>query len=425
MTAEYFPLAGIRVLALENNWAGPWCSKIFGDLGAEVIRIEAIQRYDPARGPIDREGGRQYAKPGDPSPPTERADTFLKANRNKLDLTLNLKDPAGKAVFVRLAAVSDVMVDNYSAHTMDQLGLGYPVLREVNPGIVMLSMPMNGAIGRDSNVRGYGGTGEVLSGMTSMTGYEGEGSIMSNFAIGDPVAGVHAAAAILLALLQRADTGTGQSIDLSQVDTMAGFAADGLMQYILRGENPVRRGNSDPRFAPHGVYRCAGEDSWVAIAVETDEQWRSLTKVLDDPGLASDGDLATAPGRLARRNLIDKALERWTGERTPQEAAEILQSAGIPAGPAFKNFELFEDPHIVAREFFEEVTHPIAGTYRYPGAAWKMSGTSLRTRLPAPLLGEHNDYVLRELLGFTDAEMNDLTEAKVIGREPIVDAWPR
>jgi crotonobetainyl-CoA:carnitine CoA-transferase CaiB-like acyl-CoA transferase len=421
---DYFPLAGIRVLALENNWAGPWCSKIFGDLGAEVIRIEAIQRYDPARGPIGREEGRQYAKPGDASPPTERADTFLKANRNKLDLTLNLKDLLGKAVFVRLAAVSDVVVDNYSAHTLDELGLGYPTLREVNPGIVVCSMPLNGAIGRESNVRGYGGTGEVLSGMTSMTGYEGEGSIMSNFAIGDPVAGVHAATAIMLALIHRADTGTGQSIDLSQVETVAGFAADGLMEYILRGENPARRGSSDPRYAPHGVYRCAGDDVWIAVAVETDEEWQALTAILADPELSSNF-LANAAGRLENRDRVDAALERWTAERTPREATEILQSAGIPAGPAFKNFELFDDPHITAREFFETVTHPIAGTHRYPGAAWKMTGTSLRTRTPAPLLGEHNDYVLRDLLGLTDAEVDTLADRQVIGRVPIVDAWPK
>jgi crotonobetainyl-CoA:carnitine CoA-transferase CaiB-like acyl-CoA transferase len=420
---DFLPLEGIRVVSPEANWAGPWCNKILGDLGAEIIKIESVQRYDPTRGPLHREDWRAYARRGSGLPGIERADTFLKPNRNKRGITLNLKDPEGKKLFRRLVAMSDVVVENFATSTMDELGLGYRVLKQDRPDLIMLSMPLLGAKGSEASYLGFGTTTEALAGLTYLTGYDDDSAVRSGFYYGDPIAGIHGAAAVMLALLHRAETGEGQFIDLSQVETVVNYIGDALMHYVLRGENPRRIGNAHEAFAPHGVYPCTGEDRWVTIAVTTDAEWVALCRAMGDDALLQDERLQTTIGRLCERGRIDERVAAWTARHDAHEIERTLQAAGVPAGVVAQNRDLYEDQHLADREFFEEVTHPVAGTHRYPGAGWKMSKTSQRSRLPAPLFGQDNDYVFRGLLNLSDEEISALREAQVIGEHPLVDVW--
>jgi crotonobetainyl-CoA:carnitine CoA-transferase CaiB-like acyl-CoA transferase len=193
------------------------------------------------------------------------------------------------------------------------------------------------------------------------------------------------------------------------------------MHAVLRSENPMREGNTSPVYAPHNVYPCSGDDRWVAIAVTNDDEWSALCEALGDEELRADAALRSGLVRLQQRDRIDEHIRLWTQTQTPQQVTRILQAAGVPAGTVAQNYDLFADEHLADREFFEEVTHPVAGTHLYPGAGWKMSATSQRTRMPAPLLGEHNDYVLREVLGLADVELVDLTRRNVIGRKPTTE----
>jgi crotonobetainyl-CoA:carnitine CoA-transferase CaiB-like acyl-CoA transferase len=315
------------------------------------------------------------------------------------------------------------VLDNFAAGTMEGLGIGYEALKAVNPGLIVVSMPMMGLHGPESRYQGYGSATEVLGGLTYLTGYEGGGPELSSFLFGDPVAGINAASAILLALLHRAETGEGQFIDLSQVEVVASYTGDAIMHYVLRGENPTRRGNAHDVFAPHGVYRCDGEDRWVAIAVTTDEEWDALCRAIGDGELLADESLWSGLGRIEQRTRIDSRIEAWTSGRDPIEVTGLLQTAGVPAGNVATSRDLYEDPHLAARGYFEPVEQPFAGTHLYPGAGWKMSLTSQRSRLPSPRLGEHNDYVLRSLLGLSTEELQSLTDTKVIGEQPLVDVW--
>ena len=416
------PLDGVRVLDLTTSCAGPWCTKILGDLGADVIKIEAIQAYDLTRGPIAREDWRAYARRG-AERPYERADTFLKPNRNKRGITLNLKDVRGVALFRRLAQLSDVVAENYATGEMERFGLGFEDLRHLNPRLILLRMPAIGAEGPERDYVGFGSTLELLSGITELTGYEGGPPMKSGFWYGDPISGVHAAAAIMMALVERDATGRGQVVEVAQLETLTGFAADAILEYVLNGTTYERMGNRDLVAAPQGCFPTSDEDAWITLSVSTPAQWRAIATLIGRSDWADDASLLDTDARRARADEIDAAIEAWSRDRDQATAARELESAGIPCGPVYVNRQIFEDEHIRARGFFEEVTHPVAGTHEYPTSAWLLDGERLRSRRPAPMLGEHNRDVLCGLLGLDDAELQALTADGVIGDAPAVDVW--
>jgi len=416
------PLTGTRVLDLTASFAGPWCTKILGDLGCEVIKIEDCRFYDLARGPVAREDWRAYARRGTDKP-YECCDSFLKPNRNKLGCTLNLKDPRGVELFLRLVAISDVVVENYAAGHLERFGIGYDRLREVNPRIILVSMPALGATGPEKDYIGYGSTVEALSGLAELTGYIGGPPMKSGFWFGDPVAGIHAAGAVLMALLHRDDTGVGQAVEVSQVESLACFLGDAFMETALNGRCYQRMGNRDHSMAPHGCFPCAGDDRWITIAVSSDEEWQALCEEMSAPELATDPRFATVLGRLAHQDELEAIVAAWTREHEPRCLAERLQARGIAAGPVFTNRDLFEDPHLAARAMFEPVTHPFAGTHLYPSSAWLLDGQRLATRLPAPMLGQHNAEILGGLLGLSSDELAALERDHVIGTKPLGDRW--
>jgi len=416
------PLQGLRVLDLTTSWAGPWCTKALGDLGADVIKIEAVQAYDLTRGPTGREDWRAYARRG-AERPYERADTFLKPNRNKRGITLNLKDARGVELFRRLAAISDVVAENYAPGEMERFGIGFDALRALNPRLVLLRMPAIGASGPERDYVGFGSTLEMLSGITGLTGYAGGPPMKSGFWYGDPISGTHAAGAVMMALIEREATGSGQVVEVAQIEALTGFAADAVLQQSVNGRLFERTGNRDLVHAPQGCYETADEDAWIAICAQTDAEWRALARIIGRAEWSDDPALATADNRHARADEIDAAIAVWARERTQAAAERELADAGVTAGAVYLNRQIFEDAHVRSRSFFEEVTHPVAGTHEYPSSAYVLDGARLATRRPAPTLGEHNREVLGDLLGLGDDAIAALERDHVIGAEPLVDVW--
>ncbi len=415
--ASRLPLEGIRILDLSRVWAGPLAARILGDLGADVIRIEAPW----ARGPKDTperviQASRRYPNNERGARPWNREGMSNKFNRNKRGITLDLADPRGKEIFEQLVAVSDVVLENYSPRVMPQLGLGYDRLRELNPGIVYIGMPGFGWDGPNRDYVAYGTMLEPAAGLSSMMGYPGSGPYKSGVAWADPVAGMHAAAAIVLALHDRDSSPAreGQAIELAQLEGMICFIGEELLAAQLRGTDLPRMANRSPVFAPQGCYPAAGDDNWLALTVTADAQWASLCAELDRDQWAA----WSTVDRHANHDAIDAAIAAWSCRFDHHESTRRLQQLGIAAFPVLNAKELLEDPHLNARGFFPLITHPDAGTYPFPGLPMTLSATPATYRRPAPGLGEHNDEVLRDVLGMSPDAIAELAASGVIVYEP-------
>lgn len=414
------PLSGVRIIDLTMAWAGPMAVRFLADMGAEVVKIEAASHMDRWRGgTFAQRGTDRYPDHTPGERPWNRSSFFNTQNRNKKSLVLDLKTAKGKEIFKQLVAVSDLVAENFSAGAMGRLNLDYPVLREIKPDIIMLSMPAFGRTGPERDFIAHGPTIEEIAGTAALQGYaDGPPMPSGGLAWGDPVAGMNGAAAAMIALVHRQETGKGQHIDLSHVEVGAGFNIDALLTYTMLGRNTPRRGNQDRSMAPHGAYPCAGEDRWIAIAVRSDAEWCALKGVMGTPAWAEDGRYDTVTGRWEHQRDLDKHLSAWTAKQEPRALTERLQAAGISAGPLNDARDLSDDPHLHARGFFETVTHPEAGTHEYPGMPWKLSGTPTSIRMPAPLFGQHNEEVLTGLLGMSAAEVRALEAEGVITTQP-------
>ncbi len=415
------PLQGVRAIDLTTSWAGPKVGQLLGDLGAEVIKVEAIQWMDAQRGRKRPAPGPWYPQRDPGQRPWDRHVVFNQLNRNKLGITLNLKHPEGREFFRRLAAVSDVVVDCFAPRVMESLGLGYGALSTVNPALVVMSMPGFGMTGPYRDYVSWGNLIESVGGQVAARGH-GDAEMTTVGAYGDPISGLTGAFALLVALYYRSKTGRGQFIDLSQAEAFLPFSAEAILDYALNGRLPARTGNRHPSMAPHGVYRCRGEDAWIAIAVEDDAQWEALCRATDHAEWREDGRFADGLSRWRHQDDLDRLVEEWTRDRSPREAMGLLQAAGVPAGAVLNLAELHEDPHLRARGRLTEVTHPQAGTHRYAGPTWRSSAPPPSIRLPAPCLGQHNHQVLGELLGLSREQIQALDEAQVIGTVPLDSA---
>jgi crotonobetainyl-CoA:carnitine CoA-transferase CaiB-like acyl-CoA transferase len=400
------PLAGIRVADFTWVWAGPHCTLQLAHLGADVIRVETATRPCVTRllPPYPRN-----VKPG-----PNRSGYFNQYNQGKRSIALDLKRPEALAVARRLCAASDVVVENFAAGVMERMGLGYEVLRAQRPDLIMIALSGYGATGPDRDKVSYGPAQVPLSGFSSVTGYRDFPPMHVGVSYGDPTAGLHGAVAVLAALLHRARTGAGQYVDLSQWETTMAVLPEAIAAWTLNGVQPPRDGNRDPHMAPHGVFRAAGEDRWVAVAVEDDAAWGRLATLLGHPELAADPRYATIDGRKAHEDELEALLGAWTSQRTPAEATGALQAAGIAAFPAATNRDIAEDPHLAARGFFVELEHPEVGVRRHLGVPWRMSASDCRVRRPAPCLGADTDAVLREVCGYTADEIARLRAAQVL-----------
>jgi crotonobetainyl-CoA:carnitine CoA-transferase CaiB-like acyl-CoA transferase len=414
------PLAGVRVLDLCMAWAGPLATRLLAGLGAEVIKIEGPQHMDRWRGgsiPSDKVESYPDSEPGER--PYNRYALANTQNLNKLDLALNLKHPQGKEIFKRLVATADLVVENFSAGALARLGLDYPALREINPSIILVSLPSFGRSGPERDYVGHANFIEDTAGNTFLFGYAGGPPLHTGTAWGDPVAGVNAAAAALIALLHREASGEGQHVDVAHVEAAIPFNIEAVLDAVLNRRLTDRRGNERPDMVPHGCYRSRGEDSWVAIAVQSDAEWKALAREIGAPGWVEDPRFATRAGRLEHRAEIDHRIGAWTREHGHIEAMEALQRRGVAAGAVLRAGELCRDRQFAAREFLVSVAHPEAGVHRYPRPPWLMSESPARPIRPAPCFGEHNHYVLETVLGLSVDEIRELEDRGVVAAEPL------
>ena len=410
-------LDGVRILDFSRIWAGPHCTKLLADMGAEVIKVESARNWDPHR-MIVGSGNLPDGEQGDD--PWNRSGWFNTLHMSKYGITCEIRHPAGKAVLEELVSVSDVVVENFRAGLMARRGFDYETLRSIRPDIVVLSMPAFGNIGPWRDFIQYGIGQEQLGGISSMNGYLGEDApVKSGVNFGDPISGAHAAGAVLSALYRRRRTGKGAFIDASQLESSISVVGEHIIGYQMDGQQPRNRGNRHPVMAPHGAYPCRGDDKWITIAVSTDDEWARLCEVMDRTDLADDERFAGLLARLRNQDTLDEVISSWTAGRDPQELAEALQREGIASSPVMTGEDIFNDPHYQERGLLELVDHPSAGMYFLPGVSWKMSATPGSVRWPAPRLGEHNDFVFSEVLGMTASDIARLDEEGVTGTEPI------
>jgi benzylsuccinate CoA-transferase BbsF subunit len=397
-------LDGVRIIDFTRYAAGPQITLLLSFMGAEVIKVESMVDVDHFR---RQESAVVWG--------SQRAsvDCFNSLNTNKMSVTINLKTPKGVELAKRLVAIGDVVVDNFRAGIMDKLGLGYSVLKEIKPDIIMLSASSHGATGPESTYIAYAVTMGALSGLSQVTGYEGgPPTIMRSSA--DLRPGTAAAFAILAALNYREETGEGQFIDFSAREALSCGIGELIMDYTMNGRVRTRSGNRDDIMAPHNCYRCKGENKWVSIAVSNDEEWQALCLAIGKPELITDERFGDQFNRWKNQEELDKLIEEWTVDRTHYEVMEILQKEGVAAMPSFNNEEMFNNPHCKERGCFTPVDHPEEGKLYVVSPPWKLSDTPAEVTTAAPLLGEHNGYVFGELLGISRGEIRQMSNDKVL-----------
>ena len=413
-SAGRLPLEGVRVIDFSMGWAGPVCTRTLADLGADVIKIEAVQYPDWWRG-VDRRPAyvldQMY----------EKTVRYCIMNRNKRGITLDLTRPKGLALAKRLLADADIAVDNYSVEVLPKLGLGYEVLSKLNPKLVVMSMSAFGAGSANRDCRAYGSTLEQGSGLPSVVGDPNGPPVMSHTAFGDAVGGLNGCAAALTALIHAKLTGKGQFIDLAQIECMMPFTAPWIIANSIDGKEPVKYGNRHPAFVPHGCFPCAGADNWVVVAVSSDAMWPKLAKLLGRADWATDASLKTAVGRRMIESEIEAAISSWTSARDPEAAMSALQAAGVASGVARLPIELLHDPQLHARGFIQEVDRAFIGKHPQPSMPFRESTKPFPIRKSPPTLGEHNREILGGLLGLSDAELEQLAREGIIGTEMLME----
>lgn len=407
------PLQDIRILDLTAFWSGPFAANLLANAGAEVIKIESTKRMDGWRGAATASfiGEMTY----------ERSPLFNSVNTDKLAIALDLTTPMGADIFKKLVEISDVVIENYTVRVMKNFGLDYPVLREINPQIIMLSMPGFGCTGPLKEYPGFAYSIEQMAGIPQLTGSSEERPQMTDTGFADPVAGANGAISILMALMFRHKTGRGQHIDLSQVEALTSLVGDSIVEYTMNGRNRERLGNRHPFWAPQGYYQCKGDNQWVGITVMSDKDWVAFTRAIGSPDWATDEKFADSVGRWKHQDELDHKIEAWTKEYNHYEVMNILQSSGVAAGPVLSGLELLSDPHLKKRAFYQQIERKIVGTHSYPipMASIRLSKCPLSIRRPAPLFGEHNEYVLNKLLGMSKEDIQTLIDKGIIGDAPI------
>ncbi len=410
------PLRNYRVLDLSRIWAGPYCTKLMADLGAEIIKMESLSVYDSHRGPVNPARGIAAYPDGEPGDePWNRNGWFNCLHMSKYGITLELTSDQGRQMFERLVSISDVLIENFRQGSLERLGYDYQALRQHRPDLVYVSMPAFGNTGPWKGYLGYGIGQEQLSGMAHLTGYPGDGPMKSGINHGDPITGSHAAGVLLAALRRRRRTGKGMYIDASQQESSVTLMGAELLAYQMTGRESERRGNRSAWYAPYNAYRCSGDDRWITIAATNESEWRALAQEL---GLADDPRFADVAARMANQDALDAIIGEWTSKQDAFELAERLQALGVPASPVLRGPDLLEDPHYQDRGTFVTVDHPQVGPKQYPGLPWKMSATPGKVRWPSPTLGQHNRQIFGGLVGLTAAEIDALEDNGVIGVKP-------
>ncbi|MCX6020952.1 MAG: CoA transferase [Chloroflexi bacterium] len=416
-------LAGLRVVETGFAQAGPWVARTLGDYGASVIKVESKRRPD---------GSRITVFPDNHATPDEyweQGGTHHEQHRNKMSLAMELDRPEGAAIFKKLMAVTDILIESYPPQVYEKFGLSYPALQEVNPKLIMLSTTGYGHTGPYSSYRSYGMMIEAMSGISWLTGYAGDRPRRGSLPYPDHISAYHGLVAVMAALAQRRRTGEGQWIDLAQYEVAVNAVAPALFDLFMNGRTPPRQGNADDVFAPNGCYPAQGDDCWIAITVENDEQWQAFCKVVGEDPWTLQPEFATALGRVQHRAALDRCVAGWTAQRDPAVCAQLLQEAGVPASKVNSIEDIYNDPHLRERHAFHMIQHSPGqrnvGLRPFPGPPAGMSETPGEIRMPAPMMGEHNEEILTGLLGYTPEEVQSLEKRGVIGKRPAyADAPP-
>ena len=421
------PLSGIRVVDFSLVWAGPYGLTLLSDMGAEIVRVESRQHHitntrgfipRPTKDSVNSMGGwgRMYADEDPGETPWNRHALFNSLGRDRLAMTVDLTRPEGREIVHEIVKVSDVLIENNAGSVMKRLGVDYETLRPLNPTLVYVSMPLFGISGPYAAYQGFGMEGEAIAGLRSLRGYRDEDTTTAGSSTHmDAISGIAAAYAALVALYERDRTGRGQFVELAQIEHLINQIGGPLMDAAMNGRAQVPLGNRDPVRAPQGTYPCVGEDRWIAISVGTDEEWVGLCRAMGRQDLADAPEYRGSLTRHYRHDELDQLIAGWTAGRDARELTELLQAHGVPAGTLATDQDVYEDPHLEARGFFHSMEHLDCGRHLYPGHAFKYSETPLRFDAPAPLLGQHNDYIYRQLLGLPEAQVQRLTELGHIG----------
>jgi len=378
-------------------------------LGADVIKVEAIQRPDGMRmaGGLFAQQDQWW----------ERSAIALSANTNKRGITLNLADAKGLAIFKRLLARSDVLIENFSPRVVENFGLDWESVHAVNPMAILVRMPAFGLSGPWRDNVGFAQTMEQISGLAWMTGHADDQPRIQRGPC-DPLAGMHAAFATLVALSERERTGTGHLLECSMVEGALNAAAEMAIEWSAYGALLGRDGNRGPEGAPQNVYACGGEEKWLALSITSDAQWQALKQSLGEPEWAQHADFETHAGRRRRHDELDEALSKWAANRDRDATVEELLASGIPAAPVWDARIASRHPQALARDFFEQVEHPVIGTHPLVRPPFRFATVERWNRTSSPTIGQHNREVLREL-GVSEEEIAELEQEQVIGTRPI------
>ncbi|MFQ5666400.1 MAG: CaiB/BaiF CoA transferase family protein [Candidatus Binatia bacterium] len=401
-------LAGLRVIEFTAGMAGPWIGRFMAHCGAEVIKVESKRHLDVTR---------QYVPPWAPDmgAQSQLSPWLTDWNAGKRFVALDLTRPQGVELAHRLIATCDVVVENYSAGVMDKLGLGYAVLQQANPKLIMFSSSGYGDSGPYRRYVTWGPNIEALSGLSTLSGFPERECTITQYAYPDAVSALHGLFAVMCALEFRHRMGRGQYINLSQFEATVAALGHVMMERLASGREPQRRGNRSLHAAPYGCYRCQGEDRWVAIAVFSDAEWKRFCVAVGQLGWTEDPCFASLASRLHNVEALDRLVEEWTTSRVDYEVMSILQRAGIAAG-VVQNVEnlLRDDRQLAARRFFEEVDHVKNGKVMTTGIPVGLTGTPGHTGQAGAAVGQDNDYVFRTLLGMTRQEIQQYIDTGAI-----------
>ncbi len=395
-------LAGLRVLDLTRVYAGPYCSTLLGDMGAEIIKIE------PPGGEVMRDNPPQVEN-GKGGPHTaSRSGYFLGLNRNKYGITLNLKHPGALQVFKDLVKISDVVLENYRPGVMKRLGIDYPVLKEINPRIVLGSISGFGQDGPYADRMGFDTIAQAMSGFISLTGHPGGPLTKAGTSLADANAGVHAAFGVMCALWYREQTGIGQHVDVSMQEAMVSILENAIVKWTIGGVIQTPIGTMNPNDAPWGAYQC--KDGYIMICTLGNEHWHRFCDALKKPEWAEDPEYATKEQRWEKKYALLEQIEDITTQYTVEEVGKMLDDNRIANSRILNIEEVVEDPHLNARGYFVEVEHPVIGKATIPGMPFKMSETPGTVDRPSPLVGEHDQLILGKYLNLTAEDIEKLHE---------------
>jgi benzylsuccinate CoA-transferase BbsF subunit len=395
---------GIKIAEFAWLAAGPFIIKYFSDHGATVIKIESSTRPDTLR----QTPPFQENKPG-----INRSGWFAKYNTNKHGISLNLSHPKARPVVEKLVRWADIVIESFTPGVIEKWNLGYEEMVKINPDLIMMSTSAQGQTGPRAQQPSYGVQLTSLAGFVHLTNWPDRGPAMVYGAYTDFIAPYFGTAALVAALDYRRRTGKGQYIDLSQYECAVHFLAPLLLDYGVNERVHYRMGNRSPYAAPHGVYRCLGEDSWCAIAVFTDEEWETFCSVLSNPDWTKNEKFQTISARKKNEDELDQWIEEWTKKFSAEEVMKQMQGARVPAGVVQNNEGVYGDPQLNARGHFRKLEHPEMGFYAVESLPFKLSKTPSELKQAAPCLGQDNYNVYTEILGFTDQEFIELSEEGV------------